>query len=121
MFFSVFNITDIENKVNVKYKTKNIITDSNAVFLAIINQIRANTNSSRNFRPMATRLCSVWLSGSFVCPRKKMTRVINVINEKLSERMVISVMRLLRFAIEARKYPAPGSSIFKSKSNKIYL
>ncbi|MFH0875051.1 MAG: hypothetical protein V1859_03875 [archaeon] len=52
--------------MSVKYKTKNIKTDGKDVFLATINQTRANTISSRNFRLTETRLCSVWLSGSLV-------------------------------------------------------
>ena len=52
----MFTMLHIENKVNVKYKTKNNKTDGNDVFLATINQIRANINSSRNFRLIATRL-----------------------------------------------------------------
>ena len=59
LFFRVFNITQIENKVNVKYKTKNNNTDVKDVFLATINQRRAITNSSRNLRLTETRLCSV--------------------------------------------------------------
>ena len=43
--FNVFNITNIKNKVNVKYKTKNNITDDNPVFLAIINQKKTKINS----------------------------------------------------------------------------
>jgi hypothetical protein len=64
LFFSVFNITPIENNVSVKYITKNIITEVSEVFLAIKNQIRANTNSIRNFSITETRVCKVWLSGS---------------------------------------------------------
>jgi hypothetical protein len=59
LFFRVFNITQIENKVNVKYKTKNNNTDVKDVFLATINQRSAITNSSRNLRLTETRLCSV--------------------------------------------------------------
>jgi hypothetical protein len=45
--------------VSVKYKTKNIKTDGKEVFLATINQIKANTISSRNLRLTEIRLCSV--------------------------------------------------------------
>jgi hypothetical protein len=65
LFFSVFSITCIENKVRHKYKTKNIKTDAKEVFLATINQTRANTISSRNLRLTATKIYKVWLSGSF--------------------------------------------------------
>jgi len=59
LFFSVFNITQIENKVNVKYKTKNNNTDVKDVFLATINQRSAITSSSKNLRLTETTLCSV--------------------------------------------------------------
>jgi hypothetical protein len=59
-------MTHIENKVKAKYITKNAKTDGNDFFLATMNQRRAKINSSKNFRLIATRLCSVWLSGSFV-------------------------------------------------------
>jgi hypothetical protein len=52
--------------VSDKYKTKNNKTEYNDVFLATINQRSANINSKRNFRVMASRVCRVWLSGSFV-------------------------------------------------------
>jgi len=72
--FNVFNIINTENKVNVKYKTKNIITDDNPVFLDIKNQINANINSARNLMLIAMRLCMVWLAGSLLRPLKKITR-----------------------------------------------
>jgi hypothetical protein len=55
----MFNIINTENKVNAKYKTKNIKTDGKEVFLATINQTRANTISNRNFNPNETRVYSV--------------------------------------------------------------
>ena len=111
----------MENKVAVKYITKNIKTDFIEVFLEIINQTKANPNSIRNFRPTATRLCSVWLSGSLVCPLKKMTRVIMVIVEKAAKRIAISLKNRLSFVTEPRKYTIPDNNKFKNKSNKIYL
>jgi len=56
LLFSVFNITNIENKVSVKYITKNIKTDVKEVFLATINQTSAIIISSRNLRLMDTRV-----------------------------------------------------------------
>jgi len=56
LLFSVFNIIDTENKVSVKYKTKNNKTDGKDVFLATINQMSARNISRRNFRPTATKL-----------------------------------------------------------------
>jgi hypothetical protein len=82
-------ITEI--KVNVKYKTKNNIKDDNPVFLAIINQITANTSSIRNLRPMATRVCMVWLPGSLDCPLKKIITVVRAIIVKAAERIAMSL------------------------------
>ena len=79
----MFNIINTENKVNAKYKTKNIKTDGKEVFLATINQIRAKTISSRNFNPNETRLCSVRVSGTLLGPLKKKTRVIIAIIENI--------------------------------------
>jgi len=56
LFFSAFSIIHPENKVRDKYKTKNNKTEYNDVFLATINQRRANINSKRNFRVMASRV-----------------------------------------------------------------
>jgi hypothetical protein len=56
LLFNVLNIIDTENKVSVKYKTKNIKTEGKEVFLVTINQTSARNISSRNFNPMATKL-----------------------------------------------------------------
>ena len=53
-FFNVFNITNIENKVNVKYSTKNNTIDDIDVFLAIKNQIKAIISSTRNLKLILT-------------------------------------------------------------------
>ena len=82
MVFNVFNITNIKNKVNAKYKTKNNKTDDNPVFLARINQMNTKKSSRINLRPTATRLCIVELSGFFDCPLKKMIREIRTITAK---------------------------------------
>jgi hypothetical protein len=52
-------MTITENKVNVKYKTKNNMTDDNPVFLAIKNHKNANISSARNLRLIETRLCMI--------------------------------------------------------------
>jgi len=96
LFFRVLSISNIENKVSVKYITKNIKTDWNDVFLVTTNQKRAKTISSRNLSPIETRLCIVWLSASFVCPLKKIIRIISVISEKAEDNMAISVNKRLR-------------------------
>ncbi|HAM08849.1 MAG: hypothetical protein A2X05_11355 [Bacteroidetes bacterium GWE2_41_25] len=59
MFFSAFNIIHIKNKLNAKYKTKKIKTDSEVVFFARMNHIIAKTNSSRNLRLKETKVCIV--------------------------------------------------------------
>ena len=97
----------IENKVNVKYITKNIKTDGNDFFLATMNQKRANTNSSKNLRLMATRVNIIRLSGSFVWPLKKIIRVIIAIAANTLERVIISQKRRLRLNNEVIKYTAP--------------
>ena len=123
MFFSVLSITNIVNKVSVKYKTKNIKTEDKAVFLTTINHIRANTISSRNFRLTATRIYRVWLSGSLDCPLKNMRRVINEIKEKTGNRIKASLRLRLRFRlrIEESRYAVDNNSTFNTKSIKMYL
>jgi hypothetical protein len=101
----------IVNKVSVKYKTKNIKTEGKEVFLTTINQIRANTISSKNFRLIATRTYKVWLSGSLVRPLKKMIRVINDIAEKTLASMAISLKENSGFMNDANKYPADNKRI----------
>jgi hypothetical protein len=76
--------------VSVKYITKNIIIDGMEVFLATINHSSAVTNSSRNFRLIATRVWKVWLSGCLVCPLKKMRNVTNAINVNEVDKTAIS-------------------------------
>jgi hypothetical protein len=81
LFFSAFNILTIKNKLNAKYKTKNIKTDPDEVFFAIMNQRIVKSNSSRNLRLKEKKVCIVWLLGSRDSPLWKIiidTRVINV-------------------------------------------
>jgi len=89
----------VTNLITHKYKTKNIKTDCEEVFLATINQRSADTISSRNFNPIATILYKGWLSGSFACPFKKIVIVINEIIEK--ERDKIAASLKLRFVSPA--------------------
>jgi len=76
-------MTNIKNKVNVKYKTKNNITDVNPDFLVIKNQKKTKTSSRRNLRPTATRVCITFESGSRVCPLKKIARHVKTIPAKI--------------------------------------
>jgi hypothetical protein len=103
--------------VSAKYKTKNIKTDCKEVFLARINQRRANTISRRNFRLTATRVyrfCLVW-------PFKKMKRVINATTEKEEAKITMSGKLRFAFTMETSKYAVINNSTFKSTSNKMYL
>jgi hypothetical protein len=121
LFFNVFNITLIENKVRHKYKTKNIKTDAKEVFLATINQRSANTISSRNLRLTATRIYNVWLSGSFDCPLKKRRRVINAIKENAVDKMTISTREIFGFKSDTNRYPPNNKRTYKNKRCKEYL
>jgi hypothetical protein len=106
LFFNVFTIINAENKVNAKYKTKNNTTDDNPVFLATKNQTKARISSSRNLRVTETRLCIVWLAGSFLCPLKKMMIVNNEINVNIPERRATSTKLIPMPDFEMMKNPA---------------
>jgi hypothetical protein len=114
----VINITTRENKVRVKYKTKNIKTDGSPVFLITINHTSAKIISSRNFRLTATRICKVWLSASFVSPLKKIIRVTNAIIEKTVTKMAISPRQRLGFTNVTNRYPPDSKRIYNKKSSK---
>jgi glutathionyl-hydroquinone reductase len=121
LFFRVFSIIQIENKVSVKYKTKNIKTEGNEVFLATKNQRRANIISSRNFTLIATRLYRVWLSGSLFCPFKKMRIVITAIIEKADDKIKVSLKEKFSLTAGISKYAINRNRTFKNTSNKVYL
>jgi hypothetical protein len=99
LFFSVFSITVIENKVNAKYKTKNNNTDAREVFFAIINQTSANSISKRSLILNAPRVCNVWLLGSFFCPLKKTKMVISDINAKTTDKIARSLGKKFTFPV----------------------
>jgi hypothetical protein len=101
--------------------TKNIKTDGSPVFLITINQRRANTNSRRNLRPTDTRLCRVWLSGSLVCPLKKIIIVISVVNENRRDNNTRSVIIKMFLISEDRIYPVPINRIFNNSIITMYL
>jgi hypothetical protein len=105
LFFRVLTITQIVYKVSAKYKTKNIKTDCKEVFLARINQRRANTISRRNFRLTATRVYRVCLSGSLVWPFKKIVIVINAMSENTVDKMTISAREIFGFTTNTNRYP----------------
>jgi hypothetical protein len=112
---------NIENKVSVKYITKNIKTDDNEVFLVTRNQAVANTISKRNLRVIETRLCIAWLSASLDWPLKKIRSVRKAITEKRNDRIAISLNKIVRLITETTKYPVPSNRIFSNMSNKTYL
>jgi hypothetical protein len=116
LFFSVFTIINKENKVSVKYKTKNIKTEGKEVFLAKINQTRANMISSRNLRPNETKVNSVWFSGSLVCPFKKITSVTRDITEKQNESKGISLNDIAIPENENIRSPVPLIIAFSIRS-----
>jgi hypothetical protein len=121
LFFRVFTIITRENNVSVKYKTKNIKTACKEVFLATINHKSANTISSRNLSPRDTRLNKVWLSGSFVCPLRKIRIVIRAITEKEADNARISPVIKFSFVKEFnRNDAAPANPVIK-KSIEIYF
>jgi len=107
--------------VSAKYKTKNVKTDCKEVFLARINQRRANTISRRNFRLTAKRVNRVCLSGSLVCPFKKMERVINATAEKEEAKITMSGKLRFAFTTKTSKYAVINNSTFIITSNKMYL
>jgi hypothetical protein len=121
LFFNVFTIINAENKVNVKYKTKNNITDDNPVFLATKNQTKARTSSSRNLRVTETRLCIVWLAGSFPCPLKKIMIVNKEIKVNIPERRAISPKLIPIPDLEMIKNPAARKRHSSIASSWIYL
>jgi hypothetical protein len=76
--------------VNVKYKTKNNITDDNPDFLAIKNQKKTKISSMRNLRLTETRLCITFKSSSLDCPLRKTAILINIIVIKPAVRIATS-------------------------------
>lgn len=121
MFFSVFNIFNTKNKLNAKYKTKNIKTDPEDVFFAIMNQTRTKPNSSRNLRLKETNVCMVWLRGSLDSPLRKMITDIRVMNEKRRERIKKSLKRRFDCSVVKIRYPAERIKRLKKKSGIVFL
>lgn len=108
-------MTDAVNKVSVKYKTKNNITEEIKVFLTTINHRSANINSMRNFRLIATRVCMVWLSGSLYCPLMKIKTVIMAITEKEKDKITISEYSITQSVVVTNIHPAVINSTFSNK------
>ena len=79
--------------MNVKYKTKNNITDDKPVFLAIKNQKKIKISSRRNLRLTETMLCMTFESGSFDCPLKKTTMEMNTIAIRTEDTIATSRVR----------------------------
>jgi hypothetical protein len=109
--------------VNVKYKTKNNITDDNPVFLAIKNQKKTKTSSMRNLRLTETRVCMTFESGSLDCPLKKRAMHVNMIAIKTDDAIATSRVLnpalnrlLIRNAAEMSRMPRSMSRIEYFKS-----
>jgi hypothetical protein len=109
-----------ENIESVKYITKKINTDVIEVFLATINQIRANTNSRRNLRPIETRLYIVWLSGSLTWPLRKIKIVVRAMTEKKNVRIGVLPGTITVPATEFISRPAPAMIKFSISSIIMY-
>jgi hypothetical protein len=107
--------------VNVKYKTKNNNTDVIPVFLAIKNQMNTNTSSMRNLRLTETRLCMVWLSGSFVCPLKKMKSVRSDRSAKAKDNNAASIKTIPMLKFETRRNPVKRTRISSIIRKRIFL
>ena len=120
LFFNVFNIINIENKVNAKYKTKNNKTEGRPVFFASINQTRANTISDRSLVLTATRLYNVWFMDSFFCPLKKIISVTRDINAKTKDKMARSLKRTFILPVVISTYPKIKMKVENNRST-IYL
>jgi len=114
LFFSVFNITNTENKVKAKYKTKNNMTDDVSVFLARRNQMSAKLISRRNLTLTDPRLCNVCASGSFFWPIEKIRTVIVEMSAKTNESIARSVRRICTVPVTIRAYPKIIIKIRKS-------
>lgn len=109
--------------MNVKYKTKNNITDDNPVFLAIKNQKKTKTSSMRNLRLTETRVCMTFESGSFDCPLKKRAMDMNMMAIKTDDAIATSRVLnpalnrlLIRNAAEMSRMPRSMSRIEYFKS-----
>jgi hypothetical protein len=121
LLFSVFNNTVTENKVNVKYKTKNNMTDDNPVFLAIKNHRNANISSVKNLMLTATSECIVWLSGSFFLPLKKIISTRSAIIVKTADASPISMYVRFTEKFETMRKPATSTSISRIARRNIDL
>jgi hypothetical protein len=109
--------------VNVKYKTKNNITDDNPVFLEIKNQKKTKTSSMRNLRLTETRVCMTFESGSLDCPLKKRAMHVNMIAIKTDDAIATSRVLnpalnrlLIRNAAEISRMPRSMSRMEYFKS-----
>jgi len=81
--------------VSVKYKTKNIKTE--------------------------TKVNRVWLSGSRVCPLKNITSVIMTITEKKNDSRGMSINKSLNPEYVIIRNPAPVIIIFNNRRGNKYL
>ena len=85
--FNVFNIIDIKNKVNAKYKIKNIKTTSMLFFFAITNQKITKIISNSNLVPNEKKVYKELFCGDFDSPLVKITIQTIIIVVKTNERV----------------------------------
>ncbi len=121
LYFSVFNTTNTENRVKVKYSIKNNNTNARLVFLATKNQSRAITSSMINLIPRAKSKCIVWLSESFFCPLKKIRMVIRERKVKENDSIVISRKLNSRSKSDVRISPVTRMVICRIARLNIFL
>ncbi len=117
--FNEFNTTNIKNKVNAKYSTKNKTTEAVPVFLATKNQMSASAISRRNLKPIATSEKNVWLRGCFSTPMANSRMLRYTISAKSDGRIRISEQGMLIFAAAVIAYPAAVNTIVISMSGRI--
>ncbi|MFH0841758.1 MAG: hypothetical protein V1903_03965 [Bacteroidota bacterium] len=107
--------------MNVKYKTKNNITDDIPVFLPKKNHRNANMSSVRNLRLMASRVCMVWLPNSLSRPLKNIMSAKKVMRVNPAEDRMISLYSNPDSIPEIIMYPTTRTVISSIASRKIVL
>jgi hypothetical protein len=110
-----------ENKVKVKYKTKNIKRNEVEIFLATTNHNRAAIRSSRNFSDIATRVCIVWDWGSFDRPLRKIITVMTEMRVKPASNIRRLFMSKGAAEMEINICPAIAISRLSNARKKTYF
>ena len=97
------------------------MTEDIAVFLARKNQIATNASSIRNLRLTETRVCIVWLTGSFNWPRKKIINVIREIRENTTDTRITSGNLNPGSDLKVTRNPATITSSSRTSSKRMYF